>query len=212
MKLTIFGATGALGRECLAQALDAGHEVTVLARSPDRLPEATRSRIDVVAGDGLDAEAVERAIPSGTDAILFAIGVDGRSPEDLGTDVTRHMLGAMRKTGVSRLVWCGGGSTLVPDDQVTFGARFVAFFASTFMGLRHRDKVHQLVLLNDARDVEWLGVRPLQMRRGPKRGVYRLGFDRFSGLSKIHFADCAGAMLEMLGSDQWLHRAPIIQY
>ena len=34
MKVSLFGATGALGSECLSQAIEAGHEVTVLARSP----------------------------------------------------------------------------------------------------------------------------------------------------------------------------------
>ena len=211
MKLTIFGATGALGRECLRQALEAGHPVTVSARTPAKLPADLRERVRVEEGDALAAEHVARAL-EGSEAVLFAIGIDKRSPEDLCTDVTRHILEAMPRLGVRRLVWCGGGSTPVPDDTLTFGSRFVERFASTFMGLRHRDKVHQLELLDRHRELEWLGVRPLQMRQGPMRGEYRLGFDAYSGLSKIHFADCAHAMLGMLDDDTWLHRAPIIQY
>ena len=42
MKITLFGATGKLGRECLAQCVEAGHAVTVLVRSPDKLPRALR--------------------------------------------------------------------------------------------------------------------------------------------------------------------------
>jgi len=212
MKLTIFGATGSLGRECLEQALEAGHEVTVLARDPSKLPADLRERITLIEGDGLDSESVARALSGGQEAVLFAVGVDGRSPEDLCTDVTRHILSCMRTSGVRRLVWCGGGSNLVEDDQVTYGAKFVEVFASTFMGLRHRDKAHQLELLDQNRDLEWVGIRPLQMRKGPRRGEYRLGFDRFSGLSKISFADCAHAMLQMASDDTWLHKAPIVQY
>jgi putative NADH-flavin reductase len=212
VKLSLFGATGALGRECLAQSLEARHELTVLARTPEKLPAELRDRIDIVQGDGLAGDAVGRAIPPGTEAVLFAIGVERGSPEDLCTEVTRYILAAMRERGVRRFVWCGGGSTLVPDDVITFGARFVELFSRTFLGLRHRDKLHQLALLEASRDVDWLGVRPLQMNRGPRRGQYRLGFDAFSGLSKIHFADCADAMLGMLHDDSWLHKAPIIQY
>ena len=36
MKITLFGATGALGTECLRQCLEAQHEVTVLAAQPNR--------------------------------------------------------------------------------------------------------------------------------------------------------------------------------
>ncbi len=48
MKVTIFGATGALGRECLEQCLEAQHEVTVLARSPSKLPAELRNQITVI--------------------------------------------------------------------------------------------------------------------------------------------------------------------
>lgn len=212
MNVTIFGATGALGAECVAQSLEAGHQVTVLARTPAKLSASVRDRVRVVEGDGLRAEDVAEALAGGTEAILFAIGVDKSSPEDLCTDVTRHILAAMPRLGIRRFIWCGGGSTLVEDDQVTFGARFVRWFATTFMGLRQRDKLHQLELLERHRAVEWIGVRPLQMRKGPRKGEYRLGFDRFSGFSAIRFADCAHAMLGMLTDDTWLHKAPIIQY
>jgi putative NADH-flavin reductase len=138
VRLSLFGATGALGRECLAQSLEARHELTVLVRTPPKLPAEVRDRIDIVEGDGLAADAVGRAIPPGTEAVLFAIGVDRGSPEDLCTDVTRHILAAMRERDVRRFVWCGGGSTLVSDDVITFGARFVELFSRTFLGLRHR--------------------------------------------------------------------------
>jgi putative NADH-flavin reductase len=102
MKVTIFGATGLLGRECLSQCLEAGHEVTVLARTPSKLPAELRDRITIIEGDGLDPGAVEQALAGGTDAILFAVGIDRRSPEDLCTDVTRNILTSMRKLSAVR--------------------------------------------------------------------------------------------------------------
>jgi putative NADH-flavin reductase len=212
MNVSIFGATGALGKECVVQCLEAGHTVTVLARTPSKLPKDLRYRVEVIRGDALDPEAVASVIDRDTDAILFAIGVDRASPEDLCTDVTRHIIAAMYKCGVNRFVWCGGGSNIVEGDVVTFGSRFVEFFASHFLGLRHRDKAHQLDLLDQHKDLAWIGARPLQMRNGARRGEYRLGFHAYSGLSKITFADCAHAMVGMLEDDTWLNKAPIIQY
>ncbi len=212
MKITIFGATGLLGRECLSQCLHAGHRVTVLARTPSKLPAELRDRITVIQGDGLDPAAVERALAGAADGILFAIGVDRGSAEDLCTDVTRNILASMRSLGVKRFVWCGGGNTVGDEDVASFGSKFVGWFSRTFMALRHRDKLHQIALLNEARDVEWIGIRPLQMRKGKRRGTYRVGFHRYSGLSKITAADCAHEMIRMLTDDTWLHRAPVIQY
>jgi putative NADH-flavin reductase len=213
MKVTLFGATGSLGRECLEQCLQAGHEVTVLVRSPDKLPAGLRHRVSVVKGDGLVFDDVARAMPRGTDAVLFAVGVDEKtSPPDLCTDVTRHILAVMRAEQIPRLVWCGGGSNFRPEDVITFGARFVRWFSETFLKHRHTDKEHQLRLLDENSDVCWIGLRPLQMKSGPKKGTYRLGYNAFSGLSSISFADCAHAMVTMLNDDTWLGKVPIIQY
>ena len=44
MKVTILGSTGDLGKECLQQCLDAGHEVTVLVRRPAKLPAAVKDK------------------------------------------------------------------------------------------------------------------------------------------------------------------------
>lgn len=212
MNITLFGATGALGSECLKQALDGGHSVTVLVRNADKLAPELRAQITLVEGDGLSEEDVARAITIGTDAVLFAIGVDKHSPQNLCTDINRHIFAAMANLPCNRFIWCGGGSNFVAQDQITFGARFVKFFAATFMGLRHRDKEEQFKLLAQHPEVDWFGLRPLQMNEGPRREVYRLGFDTFDGLSQITFADCAHAMLNMLKQDTWLRQAPIIQY
>lgn len=213
MNITLFGSTGSLGSECLRQALASRHNVTVLVRTPQKLPPEMMGRIQVVQGDALNLDDVRRAMPPGTQAVLFAIGVDEKSsPPDLCTDATRHILQVMREQGVRRLVWCGGGSNLLPEDEVTFGARFVRWYSETFLRHRHSDKEHQLALLLANRDVTWLGIRPLQMVAGPRKARYRLGYYPFSGLSKISFADCAHAMLGMLENDTWIHQAPIVQY
>jgi putative NADH-flavin reductase len=167
----------------------------------------------VIQGDGLLADDVARALPRGTDAVLFAVGVDEKtSPPDLCTDVTRHILHVMRAQQIPRLVWCGGGSNIRPEDVITFGARFVRWFSASFLRHRHTDKEHQLQLLDANTDLRWIGVRPLQMKAGRRTGRYRLGYNAFSGLSSISFADCAHAMVAMLADDTWVGKVPIIQY
>jgi putative NADH-flavin reductase len=43
MKLTIIAATGGVGRELLAQAVAAGHDVTAVVRNPDKLSRQVRA-------------------------------------------------------------------------------------------------------------------------------------------------------------------------
>ena len=97
MKVVIFGATGALGSECLGQCLEARHDVTVLVRTPSKLPADLRKQIRVVEGDGLNGDDVASVLGGGTQAVLFAVGIDRHSPEDLCTDATRHILAGHHK-------------------------------------------------------------------------------------------------------------------
>ncbi|MEP5566453.1 MAG: NAD(P)H-binding protein [Halioglobus sp.] len=213
MKITLLGSTGNLGQECLKQCLDAGHDVTVLVRNPNKLQEKAKNLITIVEGDALSFDDVITAMPRGTDAILFAIGVDEKtSPQNLCTDVTELVLRAMRQNNIPRLVWCGGGSNLLEEDVITFGAKFLRWYSENFLKHRHTDKEHQLTLLQKNTDLYWLGIRPLQMKHGAKTEEYRLGFNAFSGLSKITFSDCAHAMIQMLSDDTWIGKAPIVQY
>ena len=43
MKLVVFGASGATGRQIVEQALAAGHEVTAFVRNPAHLPSSIPS-------------------------------------------------------------------------------------------------------------------------------------------------------------------------
>jgi putative NADH-flavin reductase len=212
MKITIFGSTGELGSECLKQALAAGHEITALVRDDNKLPQDMHDKIAIIEGDALAPEDIKRALTSDTEAILFAIGVDKQSPDNLCTDITELIVQTMREENIPRFVWCGGGSVLIDEDQVALGAKFVHWYAKNFMAKVHADKEHQYAFLQEHRDIHWIGVRPLQMKSGQHTGNYRLGFDRFSGMSNITFADCADAMIAMLTDDTWLGQAPIIQY
>lgn len=211
MKIAILGSTGAVGGECLKQSVAAGHDVSVLVRSPNKLDPSLADKIHVIKGDALNRDDIASLV-SDVDAVLFAVGVDKNSPEDLCTDITRHILDILRESGAGRLIWCGGGSTLVPEDHMSFGAKFVNFFAKTFLGLRHRDKDHQYALLQEFNDVKWLGVRPLQIKVGPHTGQYETGFIPFSGMSSISFSDVADQMLKMVDDDIWLNKAPIVRY
>src|SRR5258708_31546872 len=71
MRLAIFGATGRIGGHLLNWAVDAGHDVHVLARSPQAL--RPRHGLTVTGGDVLDPAAVA-AVISEADAVLSAVG------------------------------------------------------------------------------------------------------------------------------------------
>ncbi|MDQ3879469.1 MAG: NAD(P)H-binding protein, partial [Chloroflexota bacterium] len=74
MRLTVLGPTGRIGRLVVEQALEAGHDVTVLARRRDAFAaSAAPDRLRVVTGDATDLDAVSAAVDR-ADAVISALG------------------------------------------------------------------------------------------------------------------------------------------
>ena len=71
-RLLVLGATGSLGRHVLRQALAAGHDVTVLVRTPSKLPPEASGRVSVHTGD-LDVD-VPLELITGQDALINCAG------------------------------------------------------------------------------------------------------------------------------------------
>src|SRR5690349_16630310 len=90
MKIAIIGATSGIGLALVQAALADGHEVTALARTPDRMPMSD-SRLRVVAGDAQDPDAVAKVVEGqevvcdclGTTRVTETITLFSRSAENL---------------------------------------------------------------------------------------------------------------------------------
>ena len=107
MKLTIIAATGGVGRQLLAQALDAGHDVTAVARNPAKLPAqllaGRAARIVTADLAAPDAQVLESAV-AGADAVLSALGPHNNSDAGIAAPGTAAIIAAMRAAGVRRIV------------------------------------------------------------------------------------------------------------
>src|SRR5260370_7686582 len=98
MKLVVLGATGGRGRLVVEQAVAAGHTVTALVRSPEKL--ALRNpNLHVIAGQATDPSAVSHA-PDGADALISTLGGTG----SVISDATQAIVDAAPRAGVSRVV------------------------------------------------------------------------------------------------------------
>lgn len=72
MKLTVVAATGGIGRQVLAQAVAAGHDVTAVIRNPQNLPP---TQVQVIVADlaTADSHVLQPAV-EGADAVLSGLG------------------------------------------------------------------------------------------------------------------------------------------
>lgn len=73
--LVVLGASGRTGRLVVEQALAAGHLVTALVRSPEKLT-LRHPKLRVVVGDATDSSALSRAL-EGAVAVISTLGSRG---------------------------------------------------------------------------------------------------------------------------------------
>ncbi len=78
------------------QAPEAGHHVTVLARTPSKL-DVAHERLRIVAGDVQDPTAVAEAI-AGSSAVLSVLGPTQNTPDHQVSRGTGHVLEDMTRT------------------------------------------------------------------------------------------------------------------
>jgi putative NADH-flavin reductase len=216
MKLTIFAATGGIGRHLLDQALAAGHDVTAVARNPRTLPAGVR----VVTADlAVTGPADLEPAVAGADAVLSGLGPRSRADAGIASRGTLAIVGAMRATGVRRVVVVSAapvGTVASPgrphppghdpgDGPVT---RYVAM---PLVKAVFRQVYDDLALMEDAlRDsgLDWTVVRPPRLTDRPATGTYRTALGRnLRGGLLVPRADVAHCMLAVLDRPETVGQA-----
>lgn len=105
MHIAVLGASGATGHQIASQALERGHTVTAIARTPDRLDLRPSARLHPVHGDVRQPASIAQAI-AGTDVVLSGLGV---AKGDHGTLLAGAH--ALIDGGAARIIWLGAYGT-----------------------------------------------------------------------------------------------------
>ncbi|MFD8072698.1 NAD(P)-dependent oxidoreductase [Streptomyces sp. NPDC059718] len=210
MDITVFGATGGIGRQIVRQALTAGHRVTAVVRDPARLP-VTGSGLEVVTASLTDPEPLRAAV-AGRDAVLSGLGPRRRKDAGIATEVTRPVLRAMEAEGVRRFVAVSAAPLgPVPEDETLLG-RITAPVVSGLLRPVYDDlRAMEDEMRRSATD--WTAVRPPKLSDKPLTGVYRTALNaNLRGGFTIGRADVAHAMLAVVDDAATLKQAVGVAY
>ena len=207
MKLTIFAATGGIGRQLVEQAVAAGHEVTAVARNPRKLSREIR----VVAADlaAPDPKTIESAV-KGADAVLSGLGPRPLSEVGIASHGTRAIIQAMLATNVRRIVVVSAAPIgTVPSPGRPNPPRhdpgdgfFMRHLFSPLTKAALRKPYADLALMEEIlRDsgLDWTVVRPPRLTDKPLTCVYRTAYGQNlpGGLTSSR-ANVAHLMLRVL--------------
>ena len=114
VKIAVLGATGRLGQLLVTFAVDTGHDIFALARTPGRYINATGRTVTVVQADATDPASLTAAI-AGIDVVLNGLGVSRK--EDPA--VLMHAADAFLAAQVPVVIWPGRLGTGATSDVPT---------------------------------------------------------------------------------------------
>ena len=185
MKLTIFAATGGIGRQLLEQAAAAGHDVTAVVRNPRGLP-STPARVVVADLAAADPAALQPAV-SGADAVLSGLGARTKADAGVAWKGTQAITGAMQASGVRRiLVVSAAPIGTVPSPSRPHPPKhdpgdgfFVRYLADPIVKRALREHYADLARMEEAlRDsgLDWTALRPPRLTDKPVTGTYRTAY------------------------------------
>jgi putative NADH-flavin reductase len=217
VKLTIFAATGGIGRQLLAQAIAAGHDVTAVARDPNGLSALP---VRAVAADlaATDPAALESAV-GGADAVLSGLGPRSKAEVGIAWRGTEVITQAMRTAGTQRIVVVSAapvGTVPSPgrpdppryDPGDGFLMRHLAYpILKASLPETYADLARMEDVLRES-GLDWTVVRPVRLTSRPMTGRYRIahGQNVRHGLF-IARADVAQYMLSAVSQPETIRQA-----
>ena len=210
MKVIVFGATGSIGHQIVAQALEQGHEVTAFCRKPEALDAFKSANLRIFKGDVFDPKAVQLAV-KGQEVVCIALGSGNKRTGTVRSQGTKHIIEAMKKHGVSRLICQSTLGTGESQGNLNFFWKYIMFGWFLKQVFLDHELQESYVMKSD---LDWTIVRPGAFTDGPKTGNYQHGFaPNLRKLKlKISRADVADFILKQLNTKAYLHQTPGLSY
>jgi len=212
--LLVLGGSGRTGIHVLSEAVERGHRVRALVRTPDAF--VAPDGVELVAGTPGRIDDIRRAA-EGVDAVVSALNNSRASdnpwarpvsPPTFMTDATRDTLTVMKENGIRRIAIAstqGAGDSWDALNPLMKGLIAIS-------NIRHGYNDHHGVdAVVRASDAEWVMARSVALSDAPSAGAVRAAL---VGTEKPGFrisrVDVARFLLDSLEDDTWLRQAPLI--
>jgi len=217
MKIALIGATGFVGTAVLKEALQRGHEVTAIARHPEKIA-AAEGKVKPLAADVLNINEVTEAV-KGHEAVISAYNPGWANPDihDVFLQGAQAIQAGVKASGVRRLLVVGGaGSLFVADGlQLIDTPQFPAEWKPGALAARE-----YLNIIKKEEDLDWTFLSPaIEMHQGTsgqRRGHYRSGLEQpvfdEKGRSVISVEDMAIAIVDEIEQPKHIRERFTVAY
>ena len=225
--IVVYGASGSIGGLIVDEALERGHAVIGVSRSPDRLT-VEHANFTPVQGDVTDVASFT-AVTDGADAVV--ISVQGTPEGDFSPESATHALAAGTAAealagmeGAPYVLQIGGATTMFPTvEEMLANAPFPVPEGTPIYAMLIGHKV--ALDAYRASDIDWtvltppLGISgwtPEGITDAQPRGEYRTSTTEFvmdeEGNSGIYVADLAAAAVDEIENRAFVRQRFTIGY
>lgn len=171
MRITVFGASGNVGRLLVTQALWRGYYVNAFVHGSSNLEK--NNNLQIITGDVYDPESVLQATKN-VDAVISALGSWGTPKKDILSAGMRNIIPAMQSNGIKRIVSLTGADARASNDTLTPIHRFSHALLGIAAGKILMDGETHIELLEQS-GLDWTVIRsPIMNERGDV-SRFRLG-------------------------------------
>ncbi|WP_342561033.1 SDR family oxidoreductase [Paenibacillus sp. FSL R7-0345] len=206
MNILILGATGRVGSQILSYALQDGHHVTVLVRTPEKI-QIDNENLTILQGNVLNQADIVRTV-HGKDAIISALSTDGT---DTLSQSMPLMIEAMENEGIRRIITIGTAGILqsVSNPQLL---RYQTDESRQKLN-RAAKEHHKVYDMLQQSTLEWTIVCPTYLPDGERVGKYRIKPDFLpEGGTKISTSDTAEFTYSQIKSREFIQSRVGIAY
>jgi putative NADH-flavin reductase len=205
-QVTVFGANGRVGQLVVAGLLRRGYLVVAAVHNHSHLP--THDNLSVVPADIYDAASVERAL-EGSDAVISTLGSWGTKRKDILTAGMQHIIPAMEKQQITRIISLTGADARAAGDKMGVVHRLTHLALNMVAPKILRDGEQHITLLEQSQ-LDWTIVRSPIMSKGKSVGRGVLSTYRPLPWQRISYQYVAETMICCLEKDEWVRQAPYI--
>lgn len=206
MQVTVFGASGKIGKRVVQLLLDDGNDVVAFVHRSSL--QVTHDRLRLVHGDIHNYDEVREAL-RGSSAVICTLSSWHASAKDVLSTAVAALILAMNELSIRRIISLTGSDAQADFDQPKSTQRIMhALFASIAPKIISDSEQHLRLL--GASNLDWTVIRSPLMRNFGRAGVARLTMKAPPPWASVHRSDVAAAIIRVLHDNNYVHSAPFV--
>ncbi len=205
MNITVFGASGKVGRIVVEELRASGHSVTAFVHGSS--PFESNEKLRIVYGDIHNFANVIEALDR-SEAVISCLGSWGTKDKDILSSAMKNIIPAMEKQNIKRIISLTGSAAIFPGETLRLVDKLNRGVLSIVAGKILTDGENHLQQLVES-NLRWTVIRSPVMKSS-QDATYTLSLIASSPFATVSRNAVAKAMVDQLSETNFINAAPHI--